>query len=173
MPYNHVFLIEDGDKELGLFDEHFERWPESHWLQPTAVKTVIYKLPGHHHATRYERANDLLHRLGGRGGAKAARATPLPACLPVVAEQRERRASAADLGARRLSSGDCAALSPRPRGRRAAGGSSSSSSVPMDDEVGEAERAGEEDHGGAGGGGGRHGLRRVRAARRGESVCVW
>ena len=126
-------------KELGLFDSHhFEKWPESHWLQTTAVKTVIYKLPGHHHATRYERASDMLMRLGGRGGADVGRPTPELARLSAVPERRERRTSAADMGARRLSSGDCAALSPRSRGRRASRGSSSS--VSMDEEMDQAAR---------------------------------
>ena len=126
-------------KELGLFDSQHDKWPESHWLQPTAVKTVIYKLPGHHHATRYERASDMLLRLGGRGSANSGRPTPAPARLPAVAERRERRASAADLGARRLSSGDCAALSPRrERARRMSRGSSSSTS--MDEEMNQVER---------------------------------
>ena len=54
-------------KELGLFESQFEKWPESPLLQPTAIKTLIYRLPGHHHATRY-RTGDLLRRLGGLWG---------------------------------------------------------------------------------------------------------
>ena len=137
MPYDEYYRTCPADlKELGLFDsQQFEKWPESHWLQPTAVKMVIYKLTGHH-STRYERASDMLLRLGGRGSANLGRPTPAPARLPAVAERRERRASAADLGARRLSSGDCAALSPR--GRRKPRGSSSSTSIY--EEMNQAER---------------------------------
>ena len=54
-------------KELGLFESMFDKWPESPLLQSTAIKTLIHRLPGHHHATRY-RAGDLLRRLGGRRG---------------------------------------------------------------------------------------------------------
>ena len=79
----------------------------------------------------------MLMRLGGRGGANVGRPTPELARLSAVPERRERRTSAADMGARRLSSGDCAALSPRFRGRRASRGSSSS--VSMDEEIDQAD----------------------------------
>ena len=123
MPYDEYYRTCPPDlKELGIFDLHMDKWPESPWLQPTAAKTVIYRLPD---ATRYTRANVLIHRLGMRGSANAAGLTPDRARLPAVAEQRERRASAANLGARQLSSCDHVALSSRLRDRRASRGSSS------------------------------------------------
>jgi hypothetical protein len=94
MSYDEYFRTCPTDlKELGLTEQLFEKWPESPWLQPTAVQSCIYKLPGHHHATRYERAHKLLHRLGGH---RASRPPPVLARPVVAAEQR--RVSAADLG---------------------------------------------------------------------------
>ena len=94
-------------KELGLFEATFEKWPESRWLQPTAVATLIHRLPGHHHATRYQRTSDLLHRLGGRSRKKAGMVNPAVRLhWDAVSEERERRATAADLGGRQLVSGD-------------------------------------------------------------------
>ena len=97
-------------KELGLFESQFEKWPESPLLQPTAVKTLIYRLPGHHHATRY-RTGDLLRRLGGRRGKGAAEARP--GLTPWAHVDQERRATAADQGGRRLDRGASGRLGVR------------------------------------------------------------
>ena len=54
MPYNEYLRTCPPDlKALGIFEFHFDKWPESFSLQPTAVKIAINRLPAHHHSTRY------------------------------------------------------------------------------------------------------------------------
>ena len=50
-------------KALGIFEFHFDKWPEAVSLQPTAVKIAISRLPAHHHSTRYGHNRGLLRRL--------------------------------------------------------------------------------------------------------------
>ena len=99
-------------KELGLFEAQFEKYPESPVLQPTAIKTLIYRLPGHHHSSRY-RSGDLLHRLGGRRG-KAPEARSGPTAWANVDQQRAAsRDTAADQSGRRPDRGAAGRLSVR------------------------------------------------------------
>ena len=54
MPYNEYLRTCPPDlKTLGIFEFHFDKWPESFSLQPTAVKIAINRLPAHYHSTRY------------------------------------------------------------------------------------------------------------------------
>ena len=54
MPYDEYWRTCPPDlKALGIFEFHFDKWPESFSLQPTAVKIAISRLPAHHHSTRY------------------------------------------------------------------------------------------------------------------------
>ena len=120
-------------KELGLFEAQFEKYPESPVLQPTAIKTLIYRLPGHHHSSRY-RSGDLLHRLGGRRG-KAPEARSGPTAWANVDQQRASRDTAADQSGRRPDRGAAGRLSVRrSTAKKPTTGAASHEAPPADEE---------------------------------------
>jgi len=54
MPYGEYARTCPPDlKDLGLFEAHFDLWPESAALQPTAIKIAVLHLPGNQHAARH------------------------------------------------------------------------------------------------------------------------